>query len=63
VESFSTEKNDQVREAILKIVADSKEPSSGGGGRRRRGESGGTEGEGEPKVELGPPPEVGIIYR
>ena len=58
-----------MREAILKIVADSKDSSSsssGGGGRgRRRGDGGGSgsEEEGAVKVELGPPPEVGIIYR
>jgi polyribonucleotide nucleotidyltransferase len=57
VESFSSEKNEEVKAAIMKIV---EEGAGGGGGRGKR------DGEGKDKkekVELGPPPEVGIIYR
>ena len=54
IESFSNEKNLEVKAIIQKIV---EENSSGGG--RGRGNS-----EKEAKVEpTGPPPEIGIIYR
>ena len=59
IESFSNEKNAEVMEVILKLVEESK---SGGGGRGERREGGDTR-EKKEKVELGPPPEVGIIYR
>ena len=58
VESFSNEKNIEVMEIILKLVEESKS----GGGRGDRG-AGGDGREKKEKVELGPPPEVGIIYR
>ena len=58
VESFSNEKNAEVMEIILKLVEESKS----GGGRGDRGAGGDTR-EKKEKVELGPPPEVGIIYR
>lgn len=53
VESFSAEKNDLVKAAILKIVEESQAAPSGG----KRGEKAAKD---EPS---GPPPEVGIIYR
>eukprot|EP00597_Dinobryon_sp_UTEXLB2267_P006313 CAMPEP_0170079124 /NCGR_PEP_ID=MMETSP0019_2-20121128/15589_1 /TAXON_ID=98059 /ORGANISM="Dinobryon sp., Strain UTEXLB2267" /LENGTH=821 /DNA_ID=CAMNT_0010292435 /DNA_START=140 /DNA_END=2602 /DNA_ORIENTATION=+ len=53
VESYSTEKNDLVKAAILKIVEESQAPSGG----KRGGDKAAKE---EP---TGPPPEVGIIYR
>ena len=60
IESFSTDKNEEVKLAILKLV----EESASGGGGRERGGRGGKEKAGEKeKVELGPPPEIGIIYR
>jgi polyribonucleotide nucleotidyltransferase len=53
IESFSTEKNDAAKEAILKIVA-----SEGEKPKRERGDRNDKE-----KEPLGPPPEEGIIYR
>lgn len=57
IESFSNEKNSEVMEVIMKLVEESKS----GGGRERR--EGGDSRERKEKVELGPPPEVGIVYR
>jgi polyribonucleotide nucleotidyltransferase len=59
VESFCAEKNAEVMDAILKMVA---EGNTGGRGRGGGGGRGGGEGE-ESKIELGPPPEQGTIYR
>ena len=62
IESFSAEKNEEVRQAIMKIAEEATSVGGGGGGRGRRGEK--REGEaGAEAVPLGPPPEVGIIYR
>ena len=58
IESFSNEKNAEVMEVIMKLVEESKS----GGGRGDRREGGDTR-EKKEKVELGPPPEVGIVYR
>eukprot|EP00596_Hydrurales_sp_CCMP1899_P003549 CAMPEP_0119046454 /NCGR_PEP_ID=MMETSP1177-20130426/46662_1 /TAXON_ID=2985 /ORGANISM="Ochromonas sp, Strain CCMP1899" /LENGTH=812 /DNA_ID=CAMNT_0007019621 /DNA_START=307 /DNA_END=2745 /DNA_ORIENTATION=+ len=53
IESYSYELNLEVKEVILKLVEENK-----GGGRGDRPDRAPKE-----KVELGPPPEVGIIYR
>ena len=59
VESFSADKNAQVKEAVLKLVEESAR-----GGEKRTGGRGGDDGaSGKPVVELGPPPEIGVIYR
>ena len=61
IESFSYEKNQEVMEVIMKLVEENKagRGDRGGGGR----DGGGGDREKKEKVELGPPPEVGIIYR
>ncbi len=57
IESFSSEKNEEVKAAIMKIVEESKNPKEGRGkGRENNGEK-------DVKVELGPPPEEGIVYK
>lgn len=61
VESFSAENNEACKEYILKMAdeatkADSKRGARGGGGF-------GEDGKEKKVVELGPPPEVGVIYR
>ena len=61
VESFSAEKNEEVKAAILKLVEESASAGGGAGGGRGKREGEGKEK--KEKVELGPPPEVGIIYR
>ena len=58
IESYSHEKNQEVMEVIMKLVEESKS-----GGRGDRGDRAGGDREPKVKVELGPPPEVGIIYR
>eukprot|EP01041_Mallomonas_annulata_P004249 gene4249-8446_t len=55
VESFSMEKNEAVKAAIMKIVEEA--------GPRPRGEGNGTRDRKDEKAPLGPPPEVGIIYK
>lgn len=70
IESFSFETNDKVKALLEEIVEEAMKPKPDRGGRRggkRRGEDGGEEGaeigpDGEP-VELGPPPEEGLVYR
>ena len=59
IESFSHEKNQEVMEVIMKLVEENK----AGRGDRPGRDGGGGEREKKEKVELGPPPEVGIIYR
>jgi len=64
VESFSAENNEACKEFILRSAdeatkADAKRGSRGGGG----GGFGGEEGKEKKVVELGPPPEAGVIYR
>jgi polyribonucleotide nucleotidyltransferase len=62
VESFSDEKNEVARVAIMALVEEASKPKEPRGPRRDRG--GDKEGkEGAEKVELGPPPEAGMIYR
>lgn len=67
IESFSDEKNDACKEAVLKIVEEASNNDSAGGDRSARGR-GGPRGGGDrddkaPKKEIGPPPEEGLIYR
>lgn len=59
IESFSSEKNEATKEAILKIVSESNDkPKRDRGDRGDKGDK-----DKEPKEPLGPPPEEGIIYR
>ena len=60
VESFSHEKNQAVKEFIMKIV----EEVSTKDKKQRGGDRGDHDGDKEKKViEMGPPPEMGMIYR
>lgn len=56
IESFSSEKNEAAKEAILKIVSETNDKP-----KRDRADKG--DKDKEPKEPLGPPPEEGIIYR
>ena len=68
IESFSFDKNNEVKENIMKIVEEANNndrKKSSRGGRSNSSSSGSDDDNDKEKkvIELGPPPEMGMIYR